>query len=117
MNIKNARKKVRTMAITKNFKETIKARALRDHEFREGLLREGMECLLSGEIETGKSILRDYINATLGFEELGHITSTSPKSLMRMFSPKGNPTASNLFTIIKTLQQKEGIEFHVEAVR
>jgi len=54
------------MAITRDFKETVKARALRDPAFREGLLRESIECMLSGDIATGKTILRDYIKATIG---------------------------------------------------
>ena len=104
------------MAITRSFKETIQARVLHDAEFREGLLKESIECMLSGDIETGKSLLRDYINATIGFEELGILVQKSPKSLMRMFSPNGNPTASNLFNIIHILQQKEGIHFQIETV-
>jgi hypothetical protein len=81
------------MVLTRNFKETIQARIERDPAFREGLLKEGVDCLLSGDIETGKAVLRDYINATLGFEELGTITNKSSKSLMRMFGPAGNPQA------------------------
>ena len=104
------------MAITRSFKETIQARASRDPEFREGLLKESIECMLSGDIETGKALLRDYINATIGFEELGTLVQKSPKSLMRMVSPNGNPTASNLFGIIHILQQKEGIHFQIETV-
>ena len=104
------------MAITRSFKETIQARASRDPEFREGLLKESIECMLSGDIETGKALLRDYINATIGFEELGILVQKSPKSLMRMFSPNGNPTASNLFSIIHILQQKEGVHFQIETV-
>ena len=78
------------MAITRNFKETIQARALQDADFREGLLEESIESMLSGDTETGKLLLRDYIKATMDFEELGNLTSESPKSLMRMFSPNGN---------------------------
>ena len=105
------------MAITRHFRDTVQARAVRDPVFREGLLTESIESMLSGDIETGKSLLRDYINATLGFEELGLLTEKSPKSLMRMLSPAGNPTANNLFGIIHTVQQREGVQFHVEAVR
>jgi len=105
------------MAITRNFKETIQARALRDPEFRAGLFRESIESMLSGDTDTGKILLRDYINATIGFEELGKIKDKSPKSLMRMFSPTGNPTANNLFGIIHVLQQKEGLHFEVKASR
>ena len=105
------------MAITRNFKETIQARALRDPEFRTGLLKESIENMLAGDTETGKMILRDYINATIGFEKLGAVIQKSPKSLMRMFSPGGNPTAKNLFGIIHTLQQKEGVQLEVQTSR
>lgn len=105
------------MAITRHFKETIQARALHDDAFREGLLKESVESMLNGDTETGKSLLRDYINASIGFEELGTLTHKSPKSLMRMFSPNGNPTANNLFGIIHTLQQKEGVHLQVNAIR
>ena len=98
------------MAITRHFKETIQARAQRDPEFRAGLLKESLDSMLNGDIETGKIILRDYINATIGFEKLGIVTHKSPKSLMRMFSPSGNPTAKNLFGIIHILQKKEGVQ-------
>ncbi len=105
------------MALTRDFKQTIQARVEQDAAFREELLREGVECLLAGDVETGKAVLRDYINATIGFEELGDLTDKSPKSLMRMFSPKGNPQARNLFEIIGYLQKHEGIHFEIEAVR
>ncbi len=75
------------MALTRDFKETIQERARRDPRFRAALLREGIQCLLGGEIDTGKTVLRDYINATIGFEALGAATNKSPKSLMRMFGP------------------------------
>ena len=58
------------MALTRDFKETIQARAARDPAFRRELLREGVQCLLASEVDTGKTVLRDYINATVGFEEL-----------------------------------------------
>ena len=105
------------MALTRNFKETIQARIERDPAFREELLKEGVDCLLSGEVETGKAVLRDYINATIGFEELGSLTHKSPKSLMRMFGPTGNPQARNLFEIIGHLQRHEGLHLEVHAVR
>ena len=105
------------MVNTRDFKETVQARALRDPEFREGLLTESVEAMLSGDTATGKSLLRDYVKATIGFEELGVLTHMSPKSLMRMLSPRGNPTANNLFGIIHTLQREEGVQFQVQAVR
>ena len=105
------------MALTKDFKETIKKRMERDPVFREELLKQGIDCLLTGDVDTGKAILRDYINATIGFDALGTVTAKSPKSLMRMFGPKGNPQARNIFEIIAHLQKKEGIHFTVQAVR
>ncbi len=78
---------------------------------------ERIECLLSGDLDTGKAILRDYINATIGFQALGSLTEKSPKSLMRMFGPKGNPQARNLFQIIGFLQEQEGLCIEVQTVR
>ena len=103
------------MALTKSFKESIHARAQRDPAFRKALLLEGVECLLGGEVETGKSMLRDYINATIGFETLAKALEKSRKSLMRMFGPKGNPQASNIFAVIHYLQEKEGMQLVVKA--
>ena len=103
------------MALTKDFKETIQARAQRDTAFRKALLQEGIECLLAGDVDTGKAVLRDYINATIGFEELSEVFGKSSKSLMRMFGPKGNPQAGNLFAVIGYLQEKEGIHLEVKA--
>ena len=64
------------MPLTRGFKETVQARAERDPAFREGLLKEGVECLLAGDVETGKIVLRDYINATMGFEEIASQSKT-----------------------------------------
>ena len=105
------------MALTRDFKETVQARAQRDPAFREGLLKEGVECLLAGDVDTGKIVLRDYINATIGFDELGSLTNKLPKSLMRMFGPAGNPYARNVFEVISRLQQHEGVQLEVKAVR
>ena len=85
------------MSLAREFRETIRARIERDPAFREELLKEGVECLLSGAVDTGKAVLRDYITATLDFQELGGLTAKSPKSLMRMFGPNGNPQTRNLF--------------------
>jgi hypothetical protein len=105
------------MPLTRDFKETIQARMQRDDDFRDRFLREGVELLLSGEIDTGKSILRDYINATIGFERLSELMQKPAKSLMRMLGPKGNPHARNLFEVIAQLQKSEGVRFAVESRR
>jgi len=105
------------MTLTRSFKETVRARAVKDAAFRAALLKEGVEAFLSGDIETGKAVLRDYINATVGFEKLGEMTGASPKSLMRMFSSTGNPQASNLFNVISELQRAEKLALEVRPTR
>ncbi len=105
------------MTLTRDFKETIRARARRDPRFRAELLKAGIQCLLSGDVEAGKTVLREYINATIGFDELGAVTDKSPKSLMRMFGPRGNPQARNLFEIIGYLQENEGLRLEVRSSR
>ncbi len=76
---------------------------------------EGVECLLAGDVDTGKAVLRDSINATIGFEELSRVFDKSNKRLIRMFGPKRNPQASNLFAVIGYLQEQEGIHLEVKA--
>lgn len=104
------------MATTREFKETVRKKAIEDKDFRQGLLTESLETMFTGDIETGKSLLRDYINATVGFEELAKQVHKSPKSIMRMFSAGGNPNASNLFGVICTLQKHEGVQLGVHAI-
>ena len=101
------------MPLTRAFKETVQARIRQDRKYREELLREGVECLLAGDLDTGKAILRDYINATIGFDELSDLTDRPTKSLMRMMSPTGNPTARNLLDVIGHLQRVEGVELEL----
>jgi hypothetical protein len=105
------------MGLTRDFKETIRARVKRDPGFREALLREGIESFLAGDVETGKIILRDFINATVGFTKLSNVTRRSAKSLMRMLGPRGNPQARNLFEIVAYLQRAEGVRFEIRPAR
>ena len=105
------------MALTRSFRKTVQARAKKDRAFRAALLTEGVEALLQGDIETGKAVLRDYINATIGFDELAERSGIPAKSLMRMFSPSGNPQAGNLFAVIALLQESERVALEVRAQR
>ena len=101
------------MALTREFKELVQKRIARDPAFGDALLREGIDIMLAGDVDAGKAILRDYIKATVGFEKLGEATDTPPKSLIRMFGPRGNPQARNLFSVIGYLQKQAGLELHV----
>ncbi len=103
------------MTVTRDFKELVRKRIARDPGFADALLREGINTMLTGDVDTGKAILRDYIKATVGFEKLGEATGTPPKSLIRMLGPRGNPQARNLFGILDYLQKQAGVELHVTA--
>ncbi len=105
------------MALTRDFRQTVQARAKRDPAFREGLLSDAMESLLAGEVVLGKELLRDYVNATVGFPKLAEHTKLHVKTLHQMFGPNGNPTASNLFEIVAYLQRAEGVRFEVRSKR
>ncbi len=104
------------MPLTSDFRETVQARIKRDTEFRRGILSEALESLLGGEVPLAKELLRDYINATVGFPKLAAHTKFHVKTLHQMFGPKGNPTANNLFEIIAYLQQAEGVRFEVHPI-
>jgi DNA-binding phage protein len=101
------------MTRTRSFRELVERHVKDDPKFAEALLREGIDAMLSGDLDTGKTILRDYIKATVGFEKLGEATDTPPKSLIRMFGPRGNPQARNLFSVIGYLQRRAGMQLHV----
>jgi hypothetical protein len=101
------------MALTTSFNETIREKLQESAGFRRALLKEAVGCMISGELEVGKSMLRKYINGTVGFVKLGADLGRSPKALMRMFSAKGNPQARNLFEIVAYLQKREGRVLHV----
>ena len=83
------------MVLTRSFKDHIKAKIESDPEFREALFQEAVQTLIEGDVDTARTVLRDFINATIGFPALAKATGIPPKSLMRMFGPSGNPTAAN----------------------
>lgn len=104
------------MALTHSFRETIRARAERDPAFREALFLEAMQGLLQGDTDYGRTALRAYINATIGFERLSEVLDRPQKSLMRMFGPGGNPTMGNLIAVIHALQKETGVHLEIRAV-
>jgi hypothetical protein len=104
------------MAPTRPFSDLVKADLERDGEFRRALLSEALSCMASGDLDTGKIVLREYVNGTVGFLKLGAALGRSPKSLMRMLSPTGNPQARNLFEMVAYLQKIEGAVLEVRAI-
>jgi hypothetical protein len=104
------------MVTTRKFSDSIKQDLQRSSDLRRALLGETMNCMASGDVETGKIVLREYINGTVGFIALGKALGKSPKSLMRMLGPDGNPHVRNLFEMIAYLQKVEGTVLRFEAV-
>ena len=94
------------MALTRNFKQTVIERVERDPEFAKALLDEAATLFLSDEPETARLILRDLVNATVGFEQLAVLTDKPSKSLHRMLSPKGNPSMDNLAAIFGAIRAR-----------
>ena len=103
------------MALTKAFRETVYNRAQQDGAFRKALLTEAVNAYLGGDEATGKTVLRDVINATIGFEQLAADLQKSGKSLHRMLGPNGNPNTANFFAILQVLQKRVGVKLTVKA--
>ena len=104
------------MALTRDFKKTIAERTQRDPEFARALLDEAATFFLSDDPETARLILRDLVNATLGFERLAELTDKPSKSLHRMLSPAGNPSMDNLAAIFGAVRAQLGVALEVRAV-
>jgi len=103
------------MALTRVFRETVYQRAQRDAAFRKALLTEALNAYLSGDEAAGKAVLRDVINATVGFERLAADLGKPSKSLHRMLGPGGNPSTANFFAILQVLQKRVGLRLTVKA--
>jgi DNA-binding phage protein len=103
------------MVLTRDFRETVLARVQRDGKYREALFTEAINAYLAGDTKTGKAILRDLVNATIGFEGLSAEIKKSSKSLHRMLAPHGNPNTENFFDIVSALQKKTRVKLRVTA--
>ena len=103
------------MALTRDFKETVVERARRDARFREAMFSQALNAYLAGDTRTGKAMLRDLVNATIGFEGLAAEIRKPSKSLHRMLAPHGNPNTENFFGIVSALQKKTRVKLRVTA--
>jgi len=98
------------MALTRDFKETVVSRVQEDSAFAQALLNEAATLFLNGDAETSKLILRDLVNATIGFENLATDIHKPSKSLHRMLSHSGNPTMENLSAIFVAIKKALHVE-------
>ena len=97
------------MALTRDFKETVVERVRQDPAFAKALLDEAATLFLNGEPDMARLILRDVVNATVGFEALAAETGKPSKSLHRMLSRKGNPSMDNLAAIFDGVRKRLGV--------
>ncbi|MEY2618963.1 MAG: hypothetical protein RL522_1965 [Pseudomonadota bacterium] len=104
------------MALTRNFKETVAARVQGDPAFAKALLDEAITLFLDGEPETAKLVLRDLVNATVGFENLAEEIHKPAKSLHRMLSASGNPTMTNISSIFAAIKKNLRVEVRTKVV-
>src|SRR5437773_9287038 len=105
------------MALTRDFKQTVVERVKKDPAFAKALLDEAATLFLNGEPHTARLILRDLVNATIGFEALAAETAKPAKSLHRMLSKQGNPTMDNLAAILGVLRKKLGVDLQAHTVK
>jgi DNA-binding phage protein len=103
------------MALTRDFHQTVVNRVRGEPEFAGEMLRGASEAFLGGEVEVGSTMLRDYVNGTVGFKRLAQETGIGEKSLMRMLSASGNPRSRNLFKVIAALQRLSNRHLSVAA--
>lgn len=104
------------MTLTRDFKQTVSERVERDPAFAKALLDEAATLFLDGEPDAACLILRDLVNATVGFEALAEITHKPSKSLHRMLSERGNPSMDNLAAIFGAIKNRLGVNFDVRVV-
>ena len=104
------------MALTRDFKQTVIERVERDPAFALALLDEAATLFLNGDPQTARSMLRDLVNATIGFEQLAALTDKPSKSLHRMLSPTGNPNMDNLAAIFHTLRECLNVDLQAHSV-
>ena len=101
------------MPLTREFKETVMLRAKQDPDFRQELIVEATNAFLDGDIDTGKRLLRDYLNATEALPSIAKELKQNEKSIRRMVGPQGNPTLKNFASLINACKRRESIDLHV----
>lgn len=103
------------MALTRDFRQTVLERVQREPAFARAMLDEAASLFLNGDPATARVILRDLVNATVGFEGLASATERPGKSLHRMLSASGNPSMDNLSAIFDVLRRNLGVDITVRA--
>ena len=105
------------MALRRTFREMAYRPARRDRAFRKALLTEAVHAYPGGDQATGNAVLRDVINATVGFEPLAAELRKPAKSLHRTLGPGGNPGTANFFAVLQVLQKRAGVKLTLKAAQ
>ena len=101
------------MALTRQFKETVQMRVQQDPQYRKELLIEATNAFLDGDLDTGKALLKDYLNGTEALPDIAMELSQDEKSIRRMIGPKGNPTLKNFVKLLGACKKREDLELKV----
>jgi DNA-binding phage protein len=81
-------------------------------------IQSGRHCVYdSSNPHAARLILRDLVNASVGFEVLAAETKTPSKSLHRMLSERGNPSMDNLAAIFGVVRKRLGVDIRAHAVK
>ena len=99
------------------YKDSLKAMVAQNPHMAAEMLEDAINALLAGELDEGRLLLRQYVNATIGFAELARRTGKADKNLMRALGPSGSPTAANLFQIVQTCMEAEGVQVAAHVFR
>lgn len=105
------------MALSRDFKHTIVDRVRREPAFARAMFDEAASAFLNGDPKAARLVLRDLVNATIGFEALARLTRKPSKSLHRMLSQHGNPSMDNVAIIFDALRKKLKVETAVRTVK
>ncbi len=103
--------------MTRDSSQTVVERVKRDPAFATALLDEAVTLFLNGEPDTARIVLRDLVNATVGFEKLAAATGRPAKSLHRMLSTRGNPSMDNLSLILGVLRKRLRVKLASRTVK
>lgn len=104
------------MVLTSDYNETVQARIRRDPEFGRLLLSGVVECLFAEEVGVARIRLRNYIVATVGFEQLGTLMGRPAESLALMLGTQGAPSAGDLLEVVACTLCHQGLALQVSTV-
>lgn len=112
--VKGKKDDTTTKPLTKDVNEMSEEEIQSDSDLAIAILEEAISVFINGEPDVARLMLRNLVNATVGFETLATKTDKPSKSLHRMLSAKGNPTMDNLVAIVSVLREQLKVkEFYI----